>query len=154
MPEFHGSRLVLNNMEVDLLRNLTSEYRTLLQGGRIDRGDPIYDRLFPSAYESAHDEAAYRDLIGDDLAKHKLEALDVVTAALKRKTVDIEDDDFDAWIQTITDLRLAIGTRLEVDEERMAADPDPRDPDAVSLQVLHWLGWITEGLLAGKLSQP
>jgi hypothetical protein len=150
MPEFYRSRLVLDPMEAQLLRNLTTEYRALLESGRIDRGDPIYDRLFPSAYEAPKDEAAYRELIGDDLQTHKLEALDVVTKGLENTTVDVEGDDFEAWIRTLTDLRLAIGTRLEVDEERMAAEPDPRDPDAQSLQILHWLGWITEGLLEAR----
>jgi hypothetical protein len=154
MPDFRpapdGARLVLDKAEAELLKNLTSEYRALLRGGRTDRGDPVYDRLFPSAYETAEDERAYRDLVGDDLQTHKLEALDRVTSSLEATDITIDGEDFDAWVQTLTDLRLAIGTRLDVDEDRMAAEPDPHDPDTPSLQVLHWLGWIQQGLIEAR----
>lgn len=162
MPEFHetldGPRLVMDDTEAQLLIRLVTELRALLKTGRVDRGDPMYDRLFPSAYETPKDEAAYRELVGDDLHTHKLEALDVVADALNERGTDITlgEDDFEAWLQCLTDLRLAIGTRLEVDEEKMAAPFDPHDPDGASLQILHWLGWITEGLIdaTGTISQP
>ena len=132
-----------------MIRQLTGELRSLLDGGRIDRGDPVYERLFPSAYEEAKDEAAYRDLIGDDLVTFKLEALDIVSSALGTRSSDVtlEGETLDIWLACLTDLRLAIGTRLDVDEERMGAEVDPRDPDAQSLAVLHWLGCIQEGVV-------
>ncbi|MCA1831052.1 MAG: DUF2017 domain-containing protein [Actinobacteria bacterium] len=154
MPKFHtaasGARLVLDPAETQLLRQLTDEFRTLLRSGRADRGDPVYDRLFPSAYEAPKDEIAYRDLVGDDLEQHKLKALDVVSASLgsRRTDVVIEGEDFEAWIQSLTDLRLAIGTRLDVDEEAMQKEIDPHEPDAQAMSILHWLGWLQEGLLS------
>lgn len=154
MPEFatttDGVRLILDETEAELLTRLTNELRGLLRSGRIDRGDEVYDRLFPSAYETPKDERAYRDLIGDDLETHKLEALDTVSAAVAKSDITIEGEDFETWIQCLTDIRLAIGTRLDVDEERMAAPVSNLDPDAPSLQILHWLGWITEGLIEAR----
>ncbi len=143
-----GARLLLDATETELLRRLTGELRALLARGRPDR-DPVLDRLFPDAYEDAANEAAYQELVGDDLTKHKLAALDTVSTSLGRKKSDvaIEGDDIHAWLACLTDLRLAIGTRLDVDEDRMAADIDPRDPDAQSLAILHWLGWVQESLL-------
>ena len=139
-----GVRLILDPMETQLLRQLIEEFSGLLGTGRTDRGDPVYDRLFPSAYELPKDEAAYRELIGNDLEQHKLAAAQTVHDALgKRKTdVTIEDDDFETWIQHLTDLRLALGTRLEIDEPRMEAEIDPSDPDAQAMFVLHWLGFV------------
>ena len=156
MPEFltaaDGAHLRLDATEARLLMQLTSEFKTILSGGRLDRGDPIYDRLFPSAYEKPEDETAYRELTGDDLSKHKLEALDIVVGALDKKGADVtlEGEDFDAWLQILTDLRLAIGTSLDVDEERMGAEVDPHDADAPALQILHWLGWVQEGLIEAR----
>lgn len=154
MPEFipvggDGVRLVLDDMETHVIRQLTSELRALLDDGRIDRGDPVYERLFPSAYEDEKDETAYRDLIGDDLVRFKLQALDVVANALGDRTSDvtIRGEALDIWLACLTDLRLAIGTRLDVDEERMGAELDPSDPDAQSLAVLHWLGFLQEGMV-------
>jgi hypothetical protein len=79
--------------------------------------------------------------------------LDAVSTSLgdrggdRGSDVDIEGDALQAWLAALTDIRLAIGTRLEVDEEMMAADIDDSDPDARALAVLHWLGWIQEGIL-------
>ena len=60
----------------------------------------------------------------------------------------IPEDEVLAWLTGITDLRLAIGTRIDVTEEMMAADLDPKDPTAPALSVLHWLGWLQESILA------
>ena len=51
------------------------------------------------------------------------------------------------WLATLTDLRLALGIRLGVDEERMGAEVDPSAPDAAAMTVLHWLGWVQEGII-------
>jgi hypothetical protein len=154
MPDFvptpnAGVRLLLDDTETHVIRQLAGELRALLDAGRIDRGDPVYERLFPSAYEETNDETAYRDLIGDDLVTFKLQALDTVSGALGDRSSDVtlEGETLDIWLACLTDLRLAIGTRLDVDEERMGAEVDPRDPDAQSLAVLHWLGFVQEGVV-------
>jgi hypothetical protein len=154
MPEFvptgtGGARLLLDDMETHVIRQLASEMRALLDGGRIDRGDPVYERLFPAVYEDAKDEASFRELVGNDLVRQKLEALDSVESALGEYTseVTLENESLDTWLACLTDLRLAIGTRLDVDEERMAAEIDATDPEGRSLAVLHWLGWLQEGVL-------
>lgn len=152
MPEFHpapdGATLSLDEVETQLLRQLTAEFRALLTGSKVGNG-PILDRLFPDAYPEPEDEAAYREIVGDTLMNEKLQALDTVSTALgKRSTeVTIAGEEFGTWLACLTDLRLAIGTRLDVDEERMGAEIDPRDPNAQALTVLHWLGWLQEGLL-------
>ena len=150
LPAGRGSaRLLLDDAETHLLRQLTAELRTLLDGGEIDHGDPVYERLFPATYEDVRDEASFRDLVGDDLLKHKLAALEQVSAALGDDQTDVtlEGESLDTWLACLTDLRLAIGTRLDVDEQRMSRDIDPSDPDARTLAVLHWLGWVQEGVL-------
>jgi hypothetical protein len=144
-----GARLLLDDAETHLLRQLTAELRALLDGGGIDHGDPVYERLFPAVYEGLKDEAAYRDLVGDDLLTHKLAALDAVSSELGADLTDVtlEGDALDTWLSCLTDLRLAIGTRLDVDEDRMSRGIDASDPDAQALAVMHWLGWIQEGVL-------
>lgn len=153
MPEFRpsgdGVTLSLDETESAVLRQLIAELRALLTSKRKKRNDPVLDRLFPAAYEDRDDEAAYREMTHDDLEKEKLRALDVVSTALGdgANKVKLSGEDFHTWLACITDLRLAIGTKLDVDEERMGAEVDPNDPDAQALTVLHWLGWVQEGLL-------
>ncbi len=152
MPDFRpapdGATLVLDETETQLLRQLTAEMRALLTGSKVGNG-PILDRLFPDTYEEPDDEAAYREIVGDTLMDEKLHALDTVSAALSDgpTEVTITGEEFETWLACLTDLRLAIGTRLDVDEERMGAEIDPREPNAQALTVLHWLGWLQEGLL-------
>jgi hypothetical protein len=143
-----GARLILDDAESELMRRLTGELRAILTSAQ-NADDPVVERLFPPVYEEPTDEAAYRDLIGDDLVTFKLEALDAVSTALgdRGSDVDLEGETLQTWLAALTDMRLAIGTRLEVDEETMAAEIDPDHPDARSLAVLHWLGWIQEGIL-------
>jgi hypothetical protein len=147
-PAPDGATLVLDEVETQLLRRLTAEMRALLTGSRVANG-PVLDRLFPDAYEEPEDEAAYRELVGDELTREKLRALDVVSVALSDgpTEVTITGDEFSTWLACITDIRLAIGVRLDVDEELMGAEIDPKDPDAQALTVLHWLGWLQESLL-------
>lgn len=152
MPDFYpadgGARLVLDETESAVLRQLAGELRALLTGKR-SAGDPVVGRLFPAAYEDPDDETAYKELIGDDLVTEKLRALDLVSTSLEDGPSDVTltGEDLHTWLACMTDLRLAIGTRLNVDEERMGAEVRPGDPDAQALSVLHWLGWVQEGLL-------
>ena len=157
MPDFRprpgGATLVLDETETQLLRQLTAELRALLTGSRAGNG-PILNRLFPAVYDEPDNESAYRDLIGDDLTKEKLRALDTVSTSLADGSTEVEltGEDFSTWLACLTDLRLALGVRLDVDEERMGAEIDPRDPNAQALTVLHWLGWLQEGLLRSLAS--
>jgi hypothetical protein len=154
MPEFvplpgGGARLVLDADEAALLRQLAGELRSLLaDAGPPD--DPVVERLFPAAYEDPLDEESYRDIVGGSLEQEKIAGLETIEAALHADLpadVALGPDDVGAWLASLTDLRLALGTRLGVDEDVMGAEVDPGDPQAASLTVLHWLGWLQEGIL-------
>jgi len=62
------------------------------------------------------------------------------TAARDRLTAE----ELDAWLRALTDLRLALGTRLEVTEETYEREIDPRDPEAYELSVFAYLSWLQE----------
>jgi len=154
MPEFRpisggGVRLLLDADEARVLRGLAEELRSVLQGaGPAD--DPVVERLFPAAYEDPFEEEAYRDMVAGDLEQEKIAGLDAVAAALgddRDADVALGSDDVTSWLATLTDLRLALGTRLGVDEERMGAEVDPSSADAAAMTVLHWLGWVQEGII-------
>lgn len=154
MPELEkrpdGSlRLALEEYEAELLRRLGGEMRLLLEAD-VPAVDPVVRRLFPAAYEEDEDEAAYRQMIGKDLKEAKGQALETVTGALGDTggaEVDLPPDDVDDWLTFLADTRLAIGTRLGVDEETMARSVDPSEPDAVAMSIMHWLGYVQETIL-------
>lgn len=154
MPSFRAKRgnvrVVFDEPEAELLRQLLGELREIL--GSEDRADTVVGRLFPPAYEGAADEAEYRDLADDSLRREKQLGVERVSQAVGDDggaTVTIGRDELDAWLPVLTDMRLAIGMRLDVDEARMSRPVEASEPDAFPLSVLHWLGWITEELIRG-----
>jgi hypothetical protein len=141
-----GIKLRLEDHEADLMRELTEEMKSLLEAD-IPRADPVIGRLFPDAYEAAPDAQAYRELVEDDLKAAKRRARALVEAKLGPRgsvSTTLTSEEAEMWLTFLTDVRLAIGTRLEVTEEIMGTDIDPDDPDAAALTVLHWLGWLQE----------
>jgi Domain of unknown function (DUF2017) len=150
-----GIKLRLEEHEADLMRELAEEMKALLEAD-IPRADPVIGRLFPDAYDAAPDAEAYRDLVEDDLKGAKRRARAVVEETLGRRgsvSTTLSSEEAEMWLTFLTDVRLAIGTRLEITEERMGADIDPDDPDAAALSVLHWLGWLQEMTLQ-KMGGP
>jgi hypothetical protein len=134
--------------EADLLRSLLEEMRTFLTAD-IPREDPVVTRIFPDVHENQEDAEAYRELVGDQLRTSKLDAVTTVAKTMESVTnrATIPRVQIDTWLTALTDMRLAIGTRLEVTEEKMSIEPDSNDPEAPALTVLHWLGWMQESLL-------
>jgi Domain of unknown function (DUF2017) len=140
-------RLRLERGEADVLRQLIDELLELLRSAEAD--DRVSQRLFPDAYDSPEDTAAYNELVADQLRRDKIESLQGVREALGRGRVDVtlSREACERWLTALTDLRLALGTRLEITEQKMGADLDPQDPQAPWLAALHWLGWVQESML-------
>lgn len=160
MPDFthvpgEGLRVHLDIDEARLLREVCGEMKTLLEAD-IPRADPVMQRLFPDAFEDPTEAENFRELIGGDLHAHKVDALRTVTERLGPSgplDSSIPEDEIEAWLTLLTDIRLAIGVRLDITEDRMASDIHPADPDAPALSVLHWLGWL-QGSILEALESP
>lgn len=159
MPNFivePGSavRVQLETQEAALLRNLLDEMHLLL--GARQTGDPVVERLFPRAYEMEEDESTYREMVGSDLEGAKKNALGTVEEIVGKKgEVDapLSREQAEDWLIALTDLRLAVGTRVGVTEETMAAEIDPDQANASALAVLHWLGWMQESIVEALVTE-
>ncbi len=145
-----GVRVRMQGDEAELLRRLLTELQTLLDA-EIPRVDPVVARIFPDAYDDEDDRRSYREMVDEDLRKYKLDALRVVRDTLEDAV--LESEQVEAWLTALTDMRLAIGTRLDVDEERMSAELDPSDPDTPALAILHWLGFLQENIVQAASDQ-
>jgi len=121
---------------------LASELRSLLDG---TTSDPSLRRLFPPGYEDERDERAYRDLTGGELLDGRREALELLAASAQKDRLSAEEAD--AWLRALNDLRLVLGTRLDVEEGALL--DDPRTPE---LAIYGYLSWLQEQLVAALSS--
>jgi hypothetical protein len=125
--------------ERDVLRRLAAELEELLA---VEPADPSLRRLRPSAYEDEEVEREYRALTGSALESLRQENLRALQETASRERLDAED--LDRWLAALNDLRLVLGTRLDVTEDQFADGFDPRAPQAYELAVYAFLTWLQE----------
>ncbi len=111
-------------------------------------------RLFPVAYaRDGEAEAAYSALVRQDLLEHRREALAVL--AQTAATSHLDDEEAAAWLGALNDLRLVLGTALEVSEEPPEIAPDdPRYGDWVCYSYLSFIQGELVDALDGSLPPP
>ncbi|MEO7443065.1 MAG: DUF2017 family protein [Acidimicrobiales bacterium] len=134
----------IRDEEREILGDLPGQLRELMDEGT---DDPSLRRLFPPAYladQEQDQEREYQRLMGDDLRTRHLANL----AILERTAEDEElsEEDAAGWLAALNNLRLVIGTRLDVSED-MDDAIDPDDPRAPGLALYHYLSLLTQQLV-------
>lgn len=170
-------RIRLSELEATLLESLVDQLTELLQADEdpatgddpferwqaefdetqaLDHTDPVIRRLFPDAYRD--DVAASADFRRYTEAQQRNERLvmaEVVATNLRdseagARPVRLRVVDADAWLKTLTALRLSLAVRLGIesaaDAEALDDLPDS-EPRAYVYRVYEWLGYLSEGLL-------
>jgi hypothetical protein len=110
----------------------------------LDTDDPSLRRLFPTAY--AHDperDAEYQLLAHDQLVDRRRAAIAAFVATAR--STEVSGDELAAWMTVINDLRLVLGTRLDVGEEDR--DLDPGHPDSPVMELYRALGYVLEEVI-------
>jgi Domain of unknown function (DUF2017) len=125
-------QLRLTDDERDLIVDLAAQLRDLLVSEETDG----LERLYPPAYANDPErDAEYRSMVHDELLQKRLAAVDVVeqTAA----ETSLTEEQVTAWMGAINDLRLVLGTRLDVTEDQTLPTLD--DPNAPAFAVYQYL---------------
>jgi hypothetical protein len=136
-------------------------------GPTTEPDDPVLARLFPTAYP--HDEEAaaeFRRFTEGGLRDGKANAAVSIIDGLEDAglppelseeglMIDVELDEptAETWMRSFTDLRLALATRLEIedgDDAYWDALPED-DPRAQAHDIYDWVGYLQETLV-GALS--
>jgi hypothetical protein len=119
--------------------------------------DPVLQRLFPNAYP--HDAAAssdFRRFTERELKTKKVSDAQVVLDRLAGTDLGAVDlripaDEVQAWLRTLTSVRIAVATRLGITDAESAEElsnlPDD-DPRVFMVSVYDWLGFAQETLIA------
>lgn len=168
------ARLVgtFDGQESAVLRGLLGEVRQMLAARTADHpadelavltgmrtgpstrpGDRVLARLLPDfTTEDADLAAGLRSLHEPELIEAKDQAakavLDTLPSAGGR--VELTAEQGDVWLTALNDVRLALGTALDVSEE-MPDDVDPADPRASHLGIYHWLTFVQDGLVQARM---
>jgi hypothetical protein len=138
----------LSEPEQVLIKSLLAQLRTLL---KLEGGGEITDesgvrRLFPTAYTGRDDlEAEYQGMVHEDLLTRRLAAVDRVEDTVMLPSLD--EEQLGDWLRTVNDLRLVLGTRLDVSEDDTGLI-DPEDPEAPALIAYGYLGELLDDLVA------
>ncbi|HEX9350874.1 MAG TPA: DUF2017 family protein [Gaiellaceae bacterium] len=134
-------RLNFDEEELLLLREFLAELQGLLE----DPDDPALRRLFPPAHDDLESEEQYRSLVRGQLVRGRAEALAAVRDTLGRETLSPKEAD--AWLRALNDLRLVLGTHLDVTEDTDFEKLDPREARGRDLAVYAYLSWLQEELV-------
>jgi hypothetical protein len=164
---------LLRSLAGQLIELLRSEEATLDQGDEWEAqfdfsgptnepDDPVLARLFPTAYTEDEEAAGeFRRFTEAGLRQGKAATAgrvidDLEEAGLPSEPADglfidveLEQAAAIAWMRSFTDMRLAIATRLGVedgDEDYWAALPD-EDPRAQVHDIYQWIGYLQETLV-------
>ncbi len=156
---------------VELLRNESAapgaadplEAMLDFTGPTTEPDDPVLARLFPSAYREDDDAAAEfrrftEGTLRDGKAQAAISIIDVLEeAGLPPELtedglmidVELDQETAETWMRSLTDIRLALATRLGVeegDEELWHSLPED-DPAARAHQIYEWVGYLQETLV-------
>jgi hypothetical protein len=118
--------------------------------------DPVLKRLFPDAYP--HDTTAsseFRRFTERDLRATKVAEAQVVLDRLAATELGARDlriprEEVEAWLRTLTSVRLAVATRLGISDaaaaDELSALPED-DPRSFMVSVYDWLGFAQETMI-------
>ena len=135
-----GSFLVsLDEDERHLLASLPGQLSAVVEA---EPDEPWLRRLFPTAYpKDPEREAEWRLLMSVDL--HDRRQAQLRTLAETAGATTLSEEELLIWSQAINDIRLYLGTRLDLSEE--TTEDDFEDEDDLNLYVLYtWLGYLQE----------
>ena len=128
-----------------LLVELCQQSRALLES-EDPSSDPAVARLFPPAYEDDPlRNLEFETNLGGSPRTGKLEALDTVERTAR--ATSLSEDELLAWVGVVNDLRIVLGTRIEITEEATDEDFPPDDPRHDSYRAYLFLGYLLHEML-------
>lgn len=156
-------------IEIDLLRLATTQLVDMLEAGAADpdgaSSDGVFGRLLPAAYREDDEAAAeFRRFTAPGLLDRKVRNAHILLNSLHTDPVDdvaattppadeapepitirLDPDVVQAWLRSLTDLRLTLADRLQISPDGVA---HLAGADAAFLRELYeWLGLLQEELV-------
>ncbi|MET3804192.1 hypothetical protein ABIB25_001178 [Nakamurella sp. UYEF19] len=166
---------VFEQTEATLISDLVDQVRQMLAGRRAESSadplarmtgmmiapgtppaDPALARLLPDFHATDAEMAAgIRMLREPDLIALKDASAVKLLDSLPRGggTVHLDVDGAQAWISTLNDVRLALGVRLDIQDDEFEPSPDA-DPEGMEMAIFatyRWLSAVQDSLVTALL---
>ncbi|MGB2757494.1 MAG: DUF2017 family protein [Acidimicrobiia bacterium] len=161
-----GISILLDVQVVDLLTAILSEHEDWLHTPAIGPDgnvDPAHQRIYPRAYlDPTEDEAEahWQSHVHADMAAEKLGAVGLMRRALeaapneRRGTkIDISYEDLDRWCKVVNEVRLRLGSQLDISEEEQFLDVGPDHPQWESVYRYHLMSEFLDMLVTASMKQ-
>jgi hypothetical protein len=154
-------------VEVDLLRSVSTQLLQMLSSVDTDddviMAQPALTRLLPNAYPDDPEAAAeFRRFTADGLLEAKVANASEVLAALGDESdalgepdasphdplpvpIVLDESQVQSWLRTLTDLRLVVADRLQIDPSG-APHLDDEESQVIN-DIYNWLGMVQESLV-------
>ncbi len=138
-----------------------------LGGSSMPPEDPVLQRLLPDAYRNDEQEAGeFRRLTERSLTAAKVRNAEDLIGSLidgglevgalaavddaHHIEVELNGDEVQAWLRSLTDIRLSLAVRLgiETEEDSMLIARSDDEATAAMSEIYDWLGYVQESLVA------
>lgn len=133
-------------------------------GSHLPPEDPVLKRLLPDGYTDDEEGSAdFRRFTERTLSSAKVHNAEIVIASLAQGGLDLDraddsadeieieldDEQVQAWLRSLTDVRLSLGVRLgiESDEDVEAVSRSEDEATSAMSDIYDWLGFVQESLV-------
>ncbi len=156
-----GVEVFLFPEEVSVFEDIANDLRAIIETPALG-DDPVRERLFPRAYLDPTEESAeisWAAFSHPELLESRILTLEVIIESLKRLEPSKPESDAgdmqyiilsmaetEHWLKGLNDLRLALGTRLNIETEA-DNEADDDDPTNGLRRIYTWLSALQQNLL-------
>lgn len=140
---------MLAEREADAPADELAELTGIRSGHTRPPDDPVLARLLPDFHRDDVELAGMlRAARESELIEAKAQSAAVVldTCPPEGGRIELTVDQADAWLATLNDVRLAVGTTLGVTED-MPEEPPADETAAAHMSVYHWLTFVQDALV-------
>ena len=155
-----GIEAYLFDQEAKIFVDIANDLRAIIETPALG-DDPVRERLFPRAYLDPTEETAemtwaafaHPELLESRVATfvmliktlERLEPAPLDRDAGEMKYVLLSPEETESWLKGLNDLRLALGTRLNIQDEQ--ENTQSVDPHVALREIYDWLTYLQQDLL-------